>query len=332
MTVSHLNTIFKIEVDASTLLREYPADRYHKYKQKLYQLTAIETKLSSGQVLISKYNGTELPLYDKHQKMDIQLVNAMFKYLSPKEGFKSWYVNFADEILFNYYGSPLMAQDELQVAEHPLLANVTEMIHEYSKKDSKYSPYTKDYDAIPYTMPTPILIEGIERRIEIDVLPNKNNPNGIYGNNFSKADWNDIKEAVSIFEEPTKSNIVAMEAYPGATGEYTLKQITDIFRTAYISFCAVKNQSDNSNVELHTGDWGTGAYGGNKILTACLQLLAATAAKIDLLVFHTFDKASFKKTQLLYDEIYKNAFDKNLQRVVNKLFDMKFRWEVGDGN
>lgn len=30
-----------------------------------------------------------------------------------------WYVNFADRNLFGYYGGTLLAQDELQVLEHP---------------------------------------------------------------------------------------------------------------------------------------------------------------------------------------------------------------------
>ncbi len=32
-----------------------------------------------------------------------------------------WHVNFADRHLFVAYGSPLMAQDEIQCMEHPVL-------------------------------------------------------------------------------------------------------------------------------------------------------------------------------------------------------------------
>ena len=37
-----------------------------------------------------------------------------------------WHVNFADPQLFVAYGSGLLAQDELQAAEHPMLGSVRE--------------------------------------------------------------------------------------------------------------------------------------------------------------------------------------------------------------
>lgn len=322
--------IFKIEVDASRLVTKYPADWYHEYKQKLYQLTSLESDLPTGSVLISRYAELSMPLNVMHGNIRIEAVDTMFQYSKPKKDFKSWYVNFADEILFNHYGSSLMAQDELQVAEHPLLANIFEMLYELSKEDIKYRPHTKDYNIIP-NAPTPILIEGIERRIAIDTSPTINTPNGIYGNAFSAAAWEDIKNATKILKNPLKSNIIAMEAYPGATGEYTIEQINDIFITVYTAFSAAKSQSKNS-IEIHTGDWGTGAYGGNKVLTACLQLLAADTAGVDLLVFHTFDTNSLKQAQLIYGEMIQNSDKIDIEIILDKLFRMKFMWGISDGN
>jgi hypothetical protein len=43
------------------------------------------------------------------------------------------------------------------------------------------------------------------------------------------------------------------------------------------------------HVEIHTGNWGTGAYGGNRVLMAALQLLAARLARTDTFVYHTVD-------------------------------------------
>jgi hypothetical protein len=65
-------------------------------------------------------------------------------------------------------------------------------------------------------------------------------------------------------------------------------------------------------VIIHTGNWGTGlrhspvplslslvnthslcragAYGGNKVLMALLQVLAARLAGVDKLVYHTFER------------------------------------------
>lgn len=43
---------------------------------------------------------------------------------------------------------------------------------------------------------------------------------------------------------------------------------------------------------VHTGNWGTGAFGGNRILMATIQLLASQVAQVDELVFHTFEPSA----------------------------------------
>lgn len=43
-------------------------------------------------------------------------------------GAVEWHVNFADPRLFTAYGSGLFAQDEMQVAEHPALAALREVL------------------------------------------------------------------------------------------------------------------------------------------------------------------------------------------------------------
>lgn len=324
------NLFFKIEVESNNLVKNFSTNWYHKHKQKLYQLTQLESNPPKDKIIVSKYKKISLPSKVISMKIAVKVVNHMFDYKGVENSYKQWHINFADEILFNHYGSSLMAQDELQVAEHPLLANVSEMLYELSKKDSKFKPITKDYDIVP-NIATPILIEGVERRIAINTSPNKNNPDGIYGNNFSIVSWEEIKSVTTVLKKPLKSNIIAMEAYPGSTGEYTIEQINDIFLTAYTAFSAAKSQTDGK-IEIHTGDWGTGAYGGNKIITAFLQLLAATVAQIDLLVFHTLDKSSFEKTLFLYDEIFFKNNTIELKNIFNTLLEMKYKWGESDGN
>lgn len=322
--------IFQKEFEAYDLFQKTSTDWYHEHKQGLYQLAQLEDNPPSGNIMVSRYEASYLPKEIEAKKINIKVVNSLFDYKAIKNDNKQWHINFADEILFNHYGSSLMAQDELQVSEHPLLANVFEMLYELGKEDSAYKPLTKDYDSNP-NMPTPILIEGVERRIAIDTSPNTVNPNGLYGNNFSKAHWEDIKYATTVFKKPVKSNIIAMEAYPSATGEYTIEQINDLFMTAYTGFKAAKSSS-KSKIEIHTGDWGTGAYGGNKVLTAFLQLLAATVAKVDLLVFHTLDKNSFEKTLVLYNDLLFKDTNIDLKNVFNTLVQMKYKWGESDGN
>jgi Poly (ADP-ribose) glycohydrolase (PARG) len=46
-----------------------------------------------------------------------------------------------------------------------------------------------------------------------------------------------------------------------------------------------------TSVAVHTGYWGCGAFGGNRVLMALLQVLAAGSAGLDQLVFHVGDPA-----------------------------------------
>lgn len=50
---------------------------------------------------------------------------GVFTYASQPDGTHvDWHMNFADTDLFVAYGSPLLAQDELQVLEHPILGSL----------------------------------------------------------------------------------------------------------------------------------------------------------------------------------------------------------------
>ncbi len=87
--------------------------------------------------------------------------------------------------------------------------------------------------------------------------------------------------ATTFIDPPTFSNIVAMEAPPGGHGPYTRDEIEDILATAFIGFSACRLESGSVGAIVHTGNWGTGAYGGDRVLMALLQLIAARLAGLD---------------------------------------------------
>ncbi|MFM2223398.1 MAG: hypothetical protein RLZZ78_1655, partial [Armatimonadota bacterium] len=75
--------------------------------------------------------------------------------------------------------------------------------------------------------------------------------------------------------------------------EHTL---LDIWNTALTAFygAVCESRTDNGSggeCTVHTGWWGTGAYGGNRTLMAIMQVVAARAAGVSRLVFHTVDAA-----------------------------------------
>lgn len=337
------NLIFRIKIDGSELAAQYPSVWFDDYKKRLFDISCPAGCKHSGQIQISRWNALPLPesisIGDPSTKFIFR--NDHFKYEADSdENSAAWYLNFADGDLFIAYGSELMAQDEHQVAEHPILGSVREMLFSMSESDRIYDPCTRDYTQSGHYPPTPILIMGAERRIIIDTSANveQGRPDGLYGNLFSATPWKTVKKAVKRLGRPTVTNIIAMEAPSGGKGNYTIEQISDVFQTAYTAFSAAMTESclaepTNPKVEIHTGDWGTGAYGGNKVLMAYIQFLSAAAAKIDTLVFHSQDNESSKKAyQYFVNSISSNQSEINILELLNELVDKGFQWGESDGN
>ncbi len=119
---------------------------------------------------------------------------------------------------------------------------------------------------------------------------------------FRAASQEAIKAATTVLPRGSQFvNVIAMDAPRGGGGTYTFGQLSEVLGTAYTGFTLAKNESrsamdadgtpsgDQLMTTIHTGHWGTGAYGGNKVVMAMLQILAARLAGVDKLVFHAFD-------------------------------------------
>ena len=337
------NLIFRKIVSASKIVERYPAIWHDDYKKRLFDISCPEGCVHSGKLRITRWNALPLPEIICNDDISTEFVfkNDTFQYKTHSDdNLIEWYLNFADGDLFLSYGSELMAQDEHQVAEHPILGSVREMLSTLSETDISYEPCTRDYNKTGYHPPTPILIMGVERRIVIDTSTNadEGRPDGLYGNLFRAASWETVEKAIRPLEPPSVTNIIAMEAPSGGKGNYTLEQIIDIFKTAYTSFFAARTESqacagESVEIKIHTGNWGTGAYGGNKILMAYLQFLSAAAAKIDTFVFHSLDSKSCQKAyQLFVRKIETCQSEINVMKLLRELADLGFQWGESDGN
>jgi hypothetical protein len=335
--------IFRKKVRASEIANQFPAVWHDDYKKRLFDISCPEGCKHSGEIQISRWSVLPLPESVSFEPGATEFIfrNDTFQYdLNSDENAVEWYLNFADGDLFCAYGSELMAQDEHQVAEHPILGSVREMLFSLSETDRRYDPCTRDYDRSDHNPPTPITIMGAERRIIIDTSANveQGRPDGLYGYLFGTTPWEIIEKAVKRLDKPTITNIIAMEAFSGGQGSYTLEQITDIFQTAYTGFAAARTESQagagkGAKVRIHTGNWGTGAYGGNKVLMAYLQFLSAAAAGIDALVFHSPSDDSCRKAYQLFEgSISAGQSEINLTKILHELVDKRFQWGESDGN
>lgn len=242
----------------------------------------------------------------------------------------AWYLNFADPHLFGFYSGRLFAQDEMQVTEHPALGAVRETLAQ-----SDVAPLT-----VENRLPTPVLVTGVERRCAIATEPNAaaNRPSGLYGNRFSVAPEEAVRNATRAIVPPTISNILAIAALPANSGEYTRDQILYILQTAVTGFSAAGIESERlqpsvREIQIHTGHWGCGAFGGNRVLMALLQILAAKLSEVNTLFFCYGDSSGLapvlEAVQLL-DKLLLTS--RSLGGLLSAIVSQRFRWGFSDGN
>ncbi|MDQ5910948.1 MAG: cat protein [Pseudomonadota bacterium] len=324
---THPQLIYKYRIDTASMTAEYPPRWRHPNKQRVYEIACPPGSRHHGQIQLSRWCDFPLPgTLPNTPSAVFEISESLFQYELALPGTTAWYLNFAHHDLFVAYGSPLLAQDELQVAEHPTLGSLREALQARS-----ITPLT-----VENGKPTPMLIKGIERRccIATDANAEQLRPHGLYGNHFARASLEAVERAVTRIDPPTRTNLIAIEAPPGGQGAYTIEQILYILSTAYSGFAAAKVEADaDTTTTIHTGFWGCGAYGGNRVLMTLLQLLAVNLAQAQHLIFHSFDEAGSKvcrEAQTRFSEAFAGVTQ--LSAIIERIQAMNFQWGVSDGN
>jgi hypothetical protein len=319
----------------------YPIRLQHPHKKLVYRLACPPERPHAGALTVTRWAAVSVgDLADTIAAMEareatrFEVAESYFKYDGDPPGARelTWHLNFADARLFGYHGGPLLAQDELQVAEHPALGSLRDAM--------------EDSD-IPHMAPlttedgrrTPVLIRGVERRCRIATEPDAaaGRPDGLYGNRFARADAETVTRAVTPLIPPTITNLVAMEAPSYGRGLYTPSQIGDVLTNAVTGFLAARLEAETAGATaavVHTGFWGCGAFGGNRTLMALLQLVAAQMAGLPRLVFHTVDRAGaeeFARARAMHESVGRNGIGA-VERLIDDIVARGFRWGESDGN
>ncbi len=328
-----LSIIAQARFDVSELMRSYPPAFQHAYKQIVYEIACPSDSVHKGEV--------EFARWDSHNWKDccgdstglvIEARDGVFMYPPPSDQQIHWHLNFADPDLFAFYAGRLLAQDELQVAEHPILAALRSALIA-----SGIDPMT-----VAGRIPTPCTITGAPRRCRIDTEPRPEDgrPNGLYGNRFTDATAEDIQRATTPVNPPTPSNILAIAAPSYGRGCYSDGDISFILSTLVTGFSAAiqeaRRRQPNSEVVLHTGFWGCGAFGGNRVLTPALQILAAHWTGLTNMVFYAFDDnghRQFDAARLVASKLLdvyraKSSVDATIRDAIS----LGMEWGVSDGN
>ena len=148
-------------------------------KQVLFAIACPPGAVHSGRLEYSRWPEIPLPLpldsIPLRHDRSVLIRDGFYDYgpiLDPGDGVE-WHVNFADPNLFYAYGSVLFAQDEIQVAEHPVLGSLREALVAEGRPST----------TIENGRPTPVLVMGAERRIHIQTSPGAGSggPSWLYG-------------------------------------------------------------------------------------------------------------------------------------------------------
>ena len=364
---------YRLTLEAAELLREHPPQFRHPNKAALFDVAYPAGTTASGRVVVTRWAAALPESLPMPATLAADIQPNFYDYQPVASGARpavEWHVNFADPRLFVAYGSGLFAQDEMQVAEHPLLACVREAL-----LSRGLAAKTSDEGGA-----TPVLVKNVERRIEVATNPDAaaGRPMGLYGNRFAAAPIDVVLRATRRIEPPTITHFIAMAAPSGGRGEYTEREIAQVFTTAYTAFAAARGESIRgagpadaaagaaagaaadasagaaagssasadraahassvpaAKTVVHTGFWGCGAFGGNRRLMVALQSLAARAAGVDKLVIYAGDKPGFEEARLaldVADTVAARCGERcTLDTLVGRCAMLGYRWGVSDGN
>lgn len=327
--------LYRLTFGAETLLREHPPRFQHPHKELLFGIAYPPGSAPAGTLEVTRWRAEVIEPIDLAPTLASEVIPNYYDYRPRSDAADclAWHVNFADPRLFVAYGSRLFAQDEMQVAEHPLLGSVREAL------------VARGHPALTIddTGPTPVLVSNVERRIEVTTNADAaaGRPYGLYGNRFATAPADVIRRATRVIDPPTMTHLIAMAAPGYGSGEYTANQIEEVFATAFTAFLAARRESHriagaDATTTIHSGFWGCGAFGGNRHLMIALQALAARAAKIDRLVLHTGDVNGEKDARKGLEVADMLALRCGPECTQSKLVDrcvlLGYRWGVSDGN
>lgn len=335
MTQTRPEPIERRIFESQRLIGEHPPTLTNRNKQLIFDTACPPGSTHAGRIAYSRWSALELP-----EEVDIgqalgRLVSRAGYYdyrdLLPAGTASEWHVNFADRDLFAFYASSLFAQDEMQVAEHPVLGALRECLIAAGSCAR----------TVEKGRPTPILVMGAERRCRIatDRNPDEGRPEGLYGRAFARADAESVRRATTRIEPPTLTNLIAMAAPPRGSGPYAVEAIEYVLTTAFTAFRSAAVESGLQSgrptpIVVHTGFWGCGAFGGNRVLMAALQLVAAEMAGLERLVFHTADAGGSsvlaEASRVLAAEGENRPTP--TRRLIANIVARGFEWGVGDGN
>src|SRR4051794_33282114 len=122
--------IERLTFDAAALMREHPPKLNNGNKRVVFDV-ACPDGTAGGRIEYSQWRAMPLPpALEPDTPLRVDARPDVYDYapVDASQPAVEWHVNFADPRLFVAYGSRLLAQDEMQAAEHPVLGSLREAL------------------------------------------------------------------------------------------------------------------------------------------------------------------------------------------------------------
>jgi len=140
---------------------------------------------------------------------------------------------------------------------------------------------------------------------------------------------------------PQWVNILAIVAPDGgvAGSIYTEKTLDEMLWNVVTGFLAAKLEimaayGPNVKTVIHTGNWGTGAFGNNLDVISRIQLAAAKIANVDELVYYPMETSQQKTWAgaiVKLNEGWETGKSVNVAAFIKNLQDEGLKWLKGNG-
>lgn len=322
--------LLRREYDPVQLLAEHPPVLRHPHKRLVFDLACPARAPHAGRIVLTRWCPVPFASNVHPAAVPVDVTPGYYDYGGDDAGV--WHVNFADPHLFVAYGTPLLAQDELQAAEHPLLGSLREAL------EAEGQPAL----TLEGGQPTPVLVAGVERRCAIATAPDPaaGRPQGLYGNQFARANSQTVRAAVRVLRPPTRSNLISIAAPSYGYGSYRPVELERILLTALTGFSAAREESrrmwPGKPVDIRSGFWGCGAFGGNRHAMILLQTLAARLAGVDRLRYYAADSAGIADARTgladLDRVVAAGSGGETLSALLSRIEELHYLWGESDGN
>lgn len=151
MTTTDPTKLAEYTWEIHELARNYPPVWQHANKKTVAELAGDDMQ-TSGEITVSRWKVEDLP-QTVVNTTNVVPQEGFFTY--PKEESTHWHMNFADTLLFGHGEGPLLAQDELQIVEHPILCSLGKAIQSGTHQVENLKRLTREHGES-----TPVLVSG----------------------------------------------------------------------------------------------------------------------------------------------------------------------------